>query len=593
MTSRFLAITTAIMLFTVTACGKDEAKSVGDSSAGSGNTLLSWVPSGTPFLAANLEPTPNDVVDSFLQKAAPVLAAAQAELVKVRAKLESEPGSADGGSRLLLAVLQELDGKLNRAGLESLGFDLQSQKVIYGLGAFPVVRVSLLNAPALKGTIQRILADAGIEAPERDFNGQPYWRLTGDSPSGHNRAEFGGGVYIAIFDDHFALGVFPVSAEQELLPRFLGPQKPETSDAASRLSKINAQYGFTPYFTGVMDLSLLADEFMQPDSLVARTLRETGATSLESLSQACKDEIRGMISHTPRLVAGATELTPDSVGVQYIAEAAPELASQLAGLVADVPMADALSSRMLEFSFGLKFGPVRDFLMEKLTAVTQAPYQCEHLQNLNSGAADMLAKLEQPMPPMVNNFRGLRASLDRFSMNQSIPETAEGLLAVHVEQPEMFVGMGQMFLPDLAELKLVKGDPPVQLPASLIPMPGIVAFAALSDSAIGLSVGAGEEDGLTAYLERKAMGDGTFMSLGYDTAAYLDFTRAMAGQGQGQAHHLDSDDDGSGSAEAHEIVALEIAEAIQQAYKNTAGRSWMSMKFTQQGVVIDSRMTFR
>jgi hypothetical protein len=40
-------------------------------------------------------------------------------------------------------------------------------------------------------------------------------------------------------------------------------------------------------------------------------------------------------------------------------------------------------------------------------------------------------------------------------------------------------------------------------------------------------------------------------------------------------------------------VAREIAGAIQQAYKTVAGRSQLSLRFTAQGLVIDSRMTFK
>jgi hypothetical protein len=589
MNSKHLAAVAAVMLLTVSACGKDEAK---PAIGGSSNTLLSYVPPATPFLAANLQPTPGEVIDSFLLKASPVLITAQAELVRIRAKLESQPDAADTGSKLLLALLQELDGKLNRPGLESLGFDLQSHKVVYGLGAFPVARVSLLNAAALKSTVQRILDKAGIEAPEQTYQGQAYWRLTESSPSGHHRAEISGGLYIAILQDHFAIAVLPVSAEQELLPQFLGLQKPDTSDAAARLAKINAQYGFTPYFTGLLDLSLLADEFLQPGSLLAGVMREAGATALETLSQECRDEFRGIIDHTPRLVAGATELTPDSVGVQYIVETQPAMAEQLAGLVSDVPMVEAVSSRMMEIAFGLKFGPVRDFLQEKMTAITQSPYQCEHLLPLNASATEALAKLSQPMPPLVNNFRGLRASLNRFSMNHSMPELVEGLLAVHVEQPEMFVGMAQMFLPDLAALNLVKGEPPVQIPSSLIPMPDIMAFAALSDNAIGISVGAGEENGLIPYLAQKSGNDGAFLSVNYDSAAYLDFTRKMSKNLQNRSLGME-DDSASDSSDAQQAVDVEIAEAIQQAYKDFAGRTHMRMRFNENGLVIDSRMTFK
>jgi len=592
MNLKHLAALAAILLFTVTACGKDEAEAI-SISGGSANTLLSYVPPETPFLAANLQPTPNDVIDSFLEKASPVLIAAQAELVKIRTRLESRPDAANTGSKLLLALLQELDGKLTRPGLESLGFDLQSHKVVYGLGAFPVARVSLLNAGALKATVQRILDKAGIQAPEQNYQGQPYWRLAGRSPSGHHRAEVAGGLYIAILEDHFAIGVFPVLAEKELLPQFLGLEKPDSSDAESRLAELNSQYDFTPYFSGLLDLSLLSGEFLKPDSLVARVMREAGATTLENLSQVCKDEIRGIISHTPRLVAGATELTPDSIGVEYVAETQPELAKQMAGLVTDVPMVENESSRMLEFAFGLKFGPVRDFLREKMMAITHAPYQCAQLQQLNTGAAEALAKLDKPMPPLFNNFRGLRASLNQFSMDHSLPERAEGLLAVHVEQPEIFVGMAQMFLPDLASLNLAKGNPPVQIPYSLIPVPGVTAFAALGDSAIGISVGAGEENGLMPWLERKAAGDGTFMSLSYDIGAYLDFTQKMSRRWQRERDGSEDGQSGSSAGESGEVVALQIAEAIEQAYKNVAGRSRLSMSINDHGVVIDSRMTFK
>ncbi len=311
------------------------------------------------------------------------------------------------------------------------------------------------------------------------------------------------------------------------------------------------------------------------------------------MSNDCKNEIRGIISHTPRLVAGATELTPNAIGIQYIVETQPELAKQLATLVGEVPMVDPASSRMLEFAFGLKVGPLRDFLREKLTAITQAPYRCEHLQQLNADATQGLTKLDLPMPPLVNNFRGLRLSLNRFNMASASPEEAVGLLALHVDQPEMFVGMAQMFLPDLAALNLVKGNPPVQLPSSLIPVPNIIAFAALSDNAIGISIGAGEETGLPAYLERKAHNDGTFLSLNYDTAAYLDFTQGMRKKWQHHANSLDEDESDSGFDEEHAGAAMEIAEAIQQAYKSVSGRSQMSLRITQQGLVMDSRMTFK
>lgn len=583
MCSLRLAAIAAVSLLTLTACGKDESPPAAQDSR---NSLLAYVPAGTPYLGGNLEPIPNDVIDSFLQKMEPLTATLQTELVEAKAKLESHVESSDTPGKLLLAVLQEVDGKLNRAGLESLGLDLQAYKVFYGMGPFPVARMGLLDAGTLDATIQRILDRAGISAPKLNFQGQDYWRLAADEVGDHH-SDFPAAVYVAILEDHLAISVFPTTAESELLPAFLGTRMPDAADAESRLQAISQKYGYTPYFAGLVDLQLLADEFLNPGSLLARSIGPEHADELAALSQECNAEFRGIIAHTPRLVMGSTELKPNAIGMQYVVETEPAIAQQLLALVTDLPLPAALSSRLLEFSFGLKVGQVRDFLREKAMAITQAPYQCEHLQSLNEFAAEGQAQLDKPMPPLVNNFRGLRLSLSKLKMGETIPAAVEGLLAVHVEQPEMFVGMAQMFLPDLSTLNLVKGNPPVQLPASLLPMPDAVAFAAMSESAIGVSIGPGEENALLPYLEQKSSATGTLLAVNYDTAAYLDFTHGL---GDAMEDHLADMEDG---AEEYSDVVNQIAEAIQQSYKAVADRSEISLKFTEDGVVMDSRMTFK
>jgi hypothetical protein len=154
----------------------------------------------------------------------------------------------------------------------------------------------------------------------------------------------------------------------------------------------------------------------------------------------------------------------------------------------------------------------------------------------------------------------------------------------------MFVGMAQMFLPDLSGLSLVPGEPPVQLPASMIPVPGIIAFAALSQDAIGLSLGEGEQAGLLDYLDEKPGPSGTFLSTSYDMAAYLDYTQKMSAQIQDS----DSDaDDIDPAHAAHYQSFMHISESAQEAFKAFADRSQASLRFTPEGFVADSRMTFK
>ena len=334
----------------------------------------------------------------------------------------------------------------------------------------------------------------------------------------------------------------------------------------------------------------LVNEFITPDTVLAKSMAASGEFDPATMTPECTSEIRGIVSNTPQVTMGVTELSNDAVGMQYRIETKPGLAQQLIGLVSEIPAVNPLSDQMFELSFGMRFGAVRDFLREKAAAIMENPFKCEHLADINQSATESFTQLNQPMPPFVNNFKGARLSLSEVTMTQSIPENARGHIAVHVEQPQMFVGMAQMFLPDLSNLTLVPGEPPVQLPASMIPMPGIVAFAALTDDTIGMSIGDGEEAGLPDFLNQESGPAGTFMSTNYDMAAYLEYS-----QGFGDQFKNMEDENGEPVQEqsAHYRSAHHISESVQNAFKAFADRNQATLSFTPEGFVTDTRMTFK
>jgi hypothetical protein len=298
-------------------------------------------------------------------------------------------------------------------------------------------------------------------------------------------------------------------------------------------------------------------------------------------------EIHEIISNAPRMTLGVQELSESVFAAQYRLETPETLAGQLIGLVSKIPAADPLSDRIFEMAFGMRFGPVRDFLREKAAAIVNDPYQCEHLADMNDSAADALVKLEQPMPPFLNNFQGVRASIREIVMNQdAVPENALGLLAIHVEQPQMLVGMAQMLVPDLSSLPIRPGEPPVRLPEQMIPVPGLVTYAAMSDHAIGLSLGEGEQEGLADYLDQKAGPEGMFLSTSYDMAAYLEYSGKLDDFYQPVQGAEDDENP------AHAAID-ELRQAAATAMKQMADRSETNMSFTPEGLVIDSRTSFK
>jgi hypothetical protein len=308
------ALFAALLVLTLGACSRTEEPAP----SGAENALLDYVPADSPYVAANLERLPEDVIDTYLERMQPAINEMQAQLTALRTDLETaRKESANGAdddpaSRLALAVLGELDGNLSRSGLSSLGLDILSHKVVYGVGAFPMVRLGLSDAAVLRATIERVLENAEIPVAEQTFEDVGFWRIiaedAGDVPLG---------LYLAILDDHLVAGLLPPAYEAEVLPSFLGLVKPSDSTARDQLSRLNRDHGYTPFGSGILDLHLLADEFLEADSLTLRVLADTGEVDPESISADCKSEVHEIIGNAPgragcKVAAGPRAEQPDA-----------------------------------------------------------------------------------------------------------------------------------------------------------------------------------------------------------------------------------------------------------------------------------------
>jgi hypothetical protein len=565
-----LAGAAALML---AGCGRDEPEVTVEISP-EARSLLAHVPADTPYLAGNLAALPDEIIDLQFQRYAPVTAEAQRMLDDLQAGLESET-SADPADRLVLAILSELDGKLSRAGLESLGLDLAANQAIYGMGAFPVARISLSDALALRATIERVLTNAGVSAEEFRLQDVAYWRAPldeGDLPLA---------LYAAVLPTHLAIGIFPTTAESDMLPAFLGLELPAVSDAAERLATLNAEYGFTPYMTFIMDLHRLADEFIEMDSVTVRALGAEAASELSGVDATCAAEIHGILDKFPRFVLGVSELEPRATAFRGIVEMPTDLGQRLRALTTRIPAIGKATGHLADFAFGIKVGAARDFLRGEAQAVVDNPYQCERLNDLNAQARELITQLDQPLPPFVNNFRGFNFSLKALEMDPDgmVPRDIRGHAAVQVENPQMFVGMAQMLVPDLSEMELAPGDDPVRVPEYLGSFQNIVAYAALSDDAIGISLGEGEQVGLSAYLDRAKGSGGVLLAADYDSAAYYRLQRR------------DLDDVLAQGGGANPFLGL--AKVVSDTMEAVNDRHRVQVELTAEGLVFDSRYTYR
>lgn len=566
--TRIIAILAGAALL-LAACSKepDETVIVKENT----NPLLAFVPADTIYAFATLEPVPQDITDAYAQRFQPVLDVMSERVERFQSEYASGEYEGNLQARFARAVLNELGGELSAESLARLGISMQAQHVVYAMGVFPVFRFELDDAQALRNAIARIGEEMGAQIPEKSLDGTAYWSITEtDGPVG---------AYIAILDGQLAFSVFPVSAEDSMLPALLGHEMPGESLASNNaLAIMNGQKGYTAYGSGFMDIRKLADELLDPASITNVYLGPYMDHGPATLSPACNSEFRLMAAKAPRMTLGATTLSANEIAVRYELELENSLAGGLAGLVADVPVAED-SDSLLSASLALKVGKLRSFMLEKASAMVATPFECEHLQNLNREAEKLVTQLNIPMPPMVNNLLGLRVRLDDIDLDGDIQNT-RGLLAVHVDQPEMFTGMASMMVPGLDELDLASQDDPVRIPQEVLRVDDVVVHALTGDQAIGLSLGDGYAANLAGFLDAESKQEGVFFSVSYDMARQLELQGVVS-----KNLAVNIDHHGSG----HD----DFSEAFKASYVAMFDRSRTDMKFTPDGLTIDSHISFK
>lgn len=567
-TTHFGAALACAALLT-SACSRDEA-----ASSDNQNPLLVHVPADTAYVAANLAPPPDDVIDAWLARSAPMLEQLQGLIATAREDLAAGEVDVDDDDLAAVAeaVLAELDGKLNQAGLAQLGLSPQAHHVFYADGLLPVARVSLSDPAALRTAIARIEERSGVPIPEYELDGQPYWQISdGDT---------GFGVIIAILDDHLAAGFAP-DDDDARLRTLLGMNRPETTLAGSdTLARLNRDKGYTDYGSGYLDTARLVHELFDADSTTNQLLSVYGEDSLANADPACRLEADRVSIMAPRLVAGVTELDANSTANAMQLELEPGIAAGLARLVADVPPASTDDALIAAGSLNLNVGRLREWMLETVGSLAATPFQCPQLQELNQQVAELAATLNQPVPPFIGNLKGLRMELAATGQGEDLfdPAAAAGLLSLEMESPQMVVGMAKMMIPGFDQLNLEPGAEPVELPQELMSVvtPEFSAYAVMSRDAIGLSYGQGQSTRLGDFLENDADPEGIVFSAEWDTAALMRLQNS-------DIFSDDASDDGTGDPAA-ELV---------RAYEAMMGRTRMEVSLDAEGITVRQHQSYR
>ncbi len=559
----------ALAIFLLAACGQNDEDSPASETAparGQGssdsNPLFARVDADTVMLGANLARLPEGLIEKLWQPMANMSEMSQDGYEEAADEIESD-------SPVIAALLREL-GQLNSIeAIEARGIDSNGFWAMHMVSVYPMLHIQLTDPDAFGAMIERVTASANQPLPVRTIEDEELIWVALD--------EFGVAIH---YDQSFAtLALVP--DDDLLLRRVANLDQPARAYDPASLEAFNQQRGYSGNGSLFVELAGLIDRLLDADDEQAASARAALGLDGVAGNEVCQAELGRLFTVFPRISAGAREISEQRAAVDMVFEAEAELAGRLAA-IADTPVGLANhATRMLAGGMAFDMVAARDFAREIVGGWVTTPPECPLFADIAKQAGNWQRALNQPIPPVVTNISGFRFNLDQLSFKgENEVESAEGTLALFVRNPQMLLGMAQMFSPELAAINLKPNGEPQPLPAGLIPnMPDLPAFLALGDEAIGLAVGENQRDRLAEALE-PSQADGAIMAYTISFDGYAELMSALMRQAA---------EYGEGEMDEQTAEASRMMEQMGEFYDS----SRLAIRLTERGIVIDSTTVFK
>lgn len=486
--------------------------------------LLAHVPADTPWVVANTQPLPEQVLEAWRGMFEGLSPMYQSMLQDARDALD-----ADVDDPRLVGLIEALHAEFGDgdvlAGYERIGLDIAPQMVFFGHGLVPVLRVVLADAGRFDAFLDRLEAATGELSPRVVMGGHEVRRVTlGDLPVD---------VLVGILDDQLVATLAPREAGPEALEALFGIRAPERSLADSGdLRRLHRTYSYQPHYSGYLDLRQLAAHVMAPATAIEAGFLAALEFEKPEPSPTCRAEFEALAEAWPRLTMGYTRLDAKVQEVRFVAETRKDIAEALVGLRAPMPgPAARAEDSLLDIGLALRLDKLPAAVNRYADAVRAQPWQCESLQGLNEAFAQSRQQMSNPGLFMAAGLlHSLYLSVDDYAApatGDGMPDVS-GILAIGSENPASLVAMGQAFVPQLATSGLATDRQPraLSLGAYGVDMPAEVV---MSETALAVAVGETAVPRLSSALVAGDSGQ-PMLLLAMDGRLYEHFGQVMQAQ---------------------------------------------------------------
>lgn len=556
------------------------------------NAPLAYVPADTPYVVANLKVMGDDARTALLAQADAQLPSQLAQMDALATRLApNDPGMA----RLIQAFEAAFKGGSIESFTHDAGIDLKGRMAFYGLGLSPVLRFDLADPKAFDGFVKQLETAYGKPLATVTEGGLTYHRAV--------TAADGMELVLAVVGKQAVIALLPANPPQPLLREALGLQRPARSMLDSDgLKDLAEAKGYQPWLVGEVDVQRLLPLLASgKDPLFAAVYkagaeRESAQTGepvddITRIPPSCETDAARIAARVPQLSFGYTQLDGKHQDTRADITLASDIVQTFAGLKAAVPGLGADGDAPFDLSLALPMAELRSFWMAQANAVAAKPFACPVLDGLNDAFAKLGQAMDKAAIPPFGDLVGLHLALDSFTpaADGGLPKL-RGLLIIATRNPAGLLGMGQMSVPALSEVRVPDTGVPTPLPANLTHMLGEPAWAAMNDHVLALAIGQGEEPKLAAALAAPGGNAGQLMRAHVDGAMYVAWIKAMSQKFQSMAN---TGQDSPDAAQASQLAAIKSHFASLQHWAAQVSETGGEVHMGKHGLVLTNHLTLK
>ena len=443
----------------------------GNSSSGSFEELLAYVPANTSYLFGNKNAIPQEYALKQMEKVE--------KFVDLFKDMSVEDKNSSSRSVDFISNYYEKFIKLYKDdNLKSMGYKKGQRVVLYGYKLYPVLRAEIIDSKAFINTINSIAKDSNVSV-EWESCGK-FQCLKAEDPNSELMTAF------VVKDKSIALSLYTKDIKDDMFKHLTQATSTKNSYSMDKFNKVLTENSFKGFGDGFVDLELLTSKLI---TNIEKEVPQTSRVSFNSCSPIATD----IAKKVNKIYIGTAELSLDKMRMLMIFNMDGNLTKSLQGITNKNLFTQRVANPLIDLGLNLNAQGLSNAIMELANYIASQgeKYGCKDIdaQALRQGSA--MASMSIGMS--LGQLSEIYLSVNDIEFNKEGTASKLGAnLQISAPNSSSLMGMLSMLSPELSRINIPTTGEEVDI-LNVVPKP-IPPFitelkASIKDTIISLRLG--------------------------------------------------------------------------------------------------------